>query len=156
MSENSLNIPSSPQSSPSTSSEKSPNLGGSVREGLDFSQAIDVASEQATGSSSGSTATHTTTTTAQTTDTTPPSLETPYGALENLEDTTLIRLTRKLLQRDIQRLAIKAEALKKSTSPTRGAQMQDIIREMRRLHISLLGIYRLAIDKVRELYTQRR
>lgn len=75
---------------------------------------------------------------------------------EALSDGLLLRETRKKIQDLLSNLDKKANRVKHSSSASKASNFARIVANMRQLNISLGTLYRMSLDKVRDLYTQLR
>lgn len=154
MSENlpNINVPSGPSAAPNA--PKGPDLESGVRTEVmgGLESAIEVTSTQSTHQGDDSQ-----TAAPVKKDDTAASADATIAATMNVQDIpedTLLRITRKKIQSQLLALDMTAQKIMRSNSPSRAFNFTRVVSEMRRLHISLQTIYRVAITRVRELYTQ--
>lgn len=150
-----LSAPSQGTNSPDTSS-RLPDLSQGVRSAVPgFESAIETATEQTSGRS-GDDKPAAPKTSAPPTSTSAPQQQSTESEPEShmISEDELRGTTRKKITDLLSTLGKTADKIQHSNSPSRASNFARIIANMRQLNISLNTLYRMSLDKVRELYTQ--
>ena len=147
-----------PSSSPSTPNTQSslPNLSDEVRSAMPgLEGAIEVTSTQASGTGDDAAAkAPAPVQNATSLDAKP--LIPKQADLSTMPEDTLVKETHKRITQLLANLDATAEKIKRSNSKSKASNFARIVANMRQLNNSLGTLYRMSVEKVRELYTQLR
>lgn len=149
-----LNTPSAAPSTPS--SPKGPDLSTDVRSEVmgGLEGAIEVTSSQASGQGDDSAAAPVKKDPKSDAQTADDIIAAAAKSVHDIPEDTLLRLTRKKIQSQLAALDMTAQKILRTKSKSQAFNLTRVVSEMRRLHVSLQMLYRMAIERMRELYTQ--